>query len=73
MKLTVDVDLTLCNVARQVGDGVGNVVVGHGQDGDLGDGAVPSLHPAGPLVDGGQVGVHVAGKAPPAGHLLSGG
>lgn len=47
-------------------------VVGHGQDGDLGDGAVPALHAPGPLVDGGQVGVHVAGEAAAAGHLLPG-
>lgn len=47
-------------------------VVGHGEDGDLSNGAIPSLNPAGPLVDGSQVCVHVAGEAAPAWHLLSG-
>lgn len=33
--------------------GRGRTVVGHGQDGDLGDGAVAALDTAGTLVDGG--------------------
>jgi len=48
-------------------------IIGHGEDGDLGDGAVSALHPAGALVDGGQIGVHVAGEASAAGHFLTGG
>ena len=34
-------------------------VIGHGEDGDLSDGSAPALHAARPLVDGGQVSVHV--------------
>lgn len=45
-------------------------VVGHGEDGDLCDGAVAALHSPRSLVDGGQVRVHVAGEASPARHLL---
>lgn len=47
-------------------------VVGHGEDGDLGDGAVATLDSAGSLVDGGQICVHVTRETPPAGDLLSG-
>ena len=36
----------------------------------LSDTPVPALHPAGPLVDGGQVSVHVAGEAAAARHLV---
>ena len=66
-------DLPLGDVARQVGDRVGDIVVGHGQDRDLGDGPLPAFQPPRPLVDGREVGVHVAGIAPPAGHLFAGG
>ena len=34
---------------------------------------VLALHAAGPLVQGGQVGIQIAGITPPAGHLLAGG
>ena len=66
-------DLPLGDIAGQVGDGVGLVVLGHGQDGDEGDGALLAHLAAGPLVDGGQVGVQVARIAPAARHLLLGG
>ncbi len=39
---------------------------------NLGDGSVPALHPAGPLIDGGQIRVHVPGEPAPARHLLPG-
>ena len=47
-------------------------IVGHSENGNLGDGAIAALHATGPLVDGGQVGVHVAREAAPTGHLLPG-
>ena len=46
-------------------------VVGHSEDGYLSDGAIATLHTTGSLVDGGQIGVHVAREATPTGHLLS--
>ena len=64
LQLPVHVDLALGDVACQVGDGVGDVVVGHGQDGQLGDAAGAALYAPGPLVDGGQIRVHVACRAP---------
>ena len=73
VQLAVDVDLPLGNVAGQIGDGMGDVVVGHGQDRDLGDRSVPALDASRPLVDGGQVGVHVTRETTAAGHLLTGG
>ena len=47
-------------------------IVGHSQNGDLRDGAIPALHTAGSLVDGGQIGVHVTGETTTSGHLLTG-
>eukprot|EP01084_Bolivina_argentea_P071534 130022_1 len=52
---------------------MGNVVVGHRQDGDLGDGAGAANHTTGTLVDASQIGVHVTGETTTAGHLLTGG
>ena len=63
-------DLSLGDIAGQIGDGVGLVVLGHGEDGDEGDGAALAQLPPRPLIEGGQVGVEVAGVAPAAGHLL---
>lgn len=51
--------LSLCDVAREVRDGVRDVVVGHGEDGQLRDAALAPLYAPSTLVDGGQVGVHV--------------
>jgi hypothetical protein len=48
-------------------------VVGHGQNGDLGDGAVAALYTTSSLVDGGQIRVHVTGVSTATGHLFSGG
>mmetsp|Transcript_38125 Transcript_38125/g.96425 ORF Transcript_38125/g.96425 Transcript_38125/m.96425 type:complete len:371 (-) Transcript_38125:560-1672(-) len=73
VQLAVNVDLALRDVAREIGDGVRDVVVGHGENGQLRDGALAALDTAGALVDGGQIRVHVAGVAAAAGHLLTGG
>ncbi len=71
VQLTVNVDLALGDVAGQIGDGVSDVVVRHGEDGDLGDGPVPALDAAGALVHGGQIGVHVTGETAATGHFLA--
>ena len=65
-------DLALGDVAGQIRDGVGHVVLGHGQDGDHGDGALVVPDTARPLIHGGQVRVHVARVAAAPRHLLAG-
>jgi hypothetical protein len=58
----------------RVGGGKGShTVVGHGQDGNLGDGTVPSFYTSSTLVDGGQISVHVTGVTTTTGHFFSGG
>ena len=57
MKLAVQYDLALRDVSGQVRDRMGNVVVGHGQDRDLGHGALHALHDAGALIEGRQLAV----------------
>jgi len=72
VEFTGDDELTLGDVAREVGDGVGDIVAGHGKDGELGDGALDPVDEPCPLVDRCKVGVHVAGVSTPAGDLLAG-
>lgn len=47
-------------------------VIGHGENGDLRDGATTTLHTAGSLIDGGQVCVHISWEATAPWHFLSG-
>ena len=65
LEVPLEHDLPLGDEAGEIGDGVGDVVVGHGQDGELGDRAPPAGDDPGPLVDGGEVAVEVAGVALP--------
>lgn len=62
VQLSVDVDLSLGDVASQIGNRVSDVVVRHGQDGNLSDGPVSAFNATGALVNGGQIRVHVTWK-----------
>src|SRR3989454_2656190 len=66
-------DLSLGDVARQVGNGVGDVVARHREDGHLGDAAALPFDSARTLVVGGEVSVEVTGEALPSRDFLSGG
>lgn len=75
LQLPVHVHLALCDVACQVRNGMCDVIIGHGQDGQLGDGPLSPLNTSSPLIDGGKICVHVTCKtrAPvsrPASQLL---
>lgn len=52
--------------------GAGATVIGHGENGNLCDGATPTLHTASSLIDGGQVRVHISREATATWHFLSG-
>ena len=73
VQIPVQHDLHLGDLAGQVRDGVGDVVVRHGQDGDLGDAAAAALDDARPLVEAGEVRVEIAGITLAAGDLALGG
>ncbi len=72
MQLTRQHDLALGDIAGQVGNGMGHVVVGHGHDHQLSHRSRPTMNTAGPFVDRRQVGVHVSGVAASTRHLLAG-
>jgi len=61
--------LPLGDIARQIRDGMVDVVVRHGEDGHLGNGAGPVHKNTGALVERGQVTVEIPGVPLPAGHL----
>mmetsp|Transcript_29901 Transcript_29901/g.56072 ORF Transcript_29901/g.56072 Transcript_29901/m.56072 type:complete len:340 (-) Transcript_29901:549-1568(-) len=70
---SVHKDLSLGDVASQVRDWVCDVIIGHGQDGELRDGTVSALDSACPLVDRGQIRVHVTRISSSSWHLFSSG
>ena len=59
VKLTVQNDLTLGDVSGQVRDRVGDIVVGHGQNRDLGYRTVHTLHDTGALIKSSQFTVQI--------------
>lgn len=73
MKGVVDEDLALCDIASQVGDGMGDIRVGHRKDGQLGDGTIAASDTASSLVNGGEIGVHVTWVTTTTWHFFSGG
>src|SRR6266545_2993843 len=70
VQLPVHGDLSLRDVAGQVGDRMGPVVVGDRHDGNLRDGTRPALDAARAFVDRCEVRVRVPGIAAAPGHLL---
>ena len=69
----VNEDLALGDVAGEIGDRMGDIGVGHSQDGQLGDGTIGTTDTTGSLVDGGEIGVHVTWVTTTAWHFFSGG
>ena len=55
MQIPIQHDLPFRNVAGQIRDRMGNIVIGHGQDRQLGHGPVGALHDPCPLVNCGKL------------------
>ncbi len=49
-----------------------DVIIRHGQNGDLGDGSIAALNSTSPLIDGSQIRVHVTWETTSTRHLFSG-
>mmetsp|Transcript_75879 Transcript_75879/g.180300 ORF Transcript_75879/g.180300 Transcript_75879/m.180300 type:complete len:235 (+) Transcript_75879:81-785(+) len=71
VQATVDEHLSLCDVAGEVRDRVGDVIVWHCENWELGDSAVASLDTSCTFIDGRQVGVHVTWVTTATRHLLT--
>mmetsp|Transcript_28453 Transcript_28453/g.78164 ORF Transcript_28453/g.78164 Transcript_28453/m.78164 type:complete len:354 (-) Transcript_28453:91-1152(-) len=52
---------------------MGNIIIGHGQNGQLGNGTVSSHDTSGTFVNGGQIRVHVTGITTTTGNFFAGG
>jgi len=50
---------------------MGNIVVWHGKNRDLGDGSVAAFDTTGTFVDGGQIRIHVTGETAAAGNFFA--
>ena len=70
---SVDVDLAFGDVSSKIWNWVGDVIVWHGQNWNLGDGTKFSLHSSGSLIDGRQISVHVTWVSSSTWHFFSGG
>mmetsp|Transcript_17593 Transcript_17593/g.38076 ORF Transcript_17593/g.38076 Transcript_17593/m.38076 type:complete len:323 (-) Transcript_17593:344-1312(-) len=70
VKLTVKVDLSLCDISSQIRNRVGNIVVRHRQNGQLRNRPVSPHNTSCPLVDSGQIGIHITRVTTPSRNLL---
>jgi hypothetical protein len=70
--LTIDVDLSLSNITGQIGNRVGNIIVGHSKNRNLGDGTVAALNTTGALVNGSQIGIHITRETTTTRNFFSG-
>lgn len=52
VQVSVNENLTLCDIACQIGNGMGDIIIGHGENGQLCDGSVLANDSTGSLVDG---------------------
>jgi len=73
VKGIVNEDLALSDISGKIRDGMGDIGVGHGQNGKLSDGTVGSTDTTGSLVDGGEIGVHVTWVTTTSWDFFSGG
>mmetsp|Transcript_7601 Transcript_7601/g.14104 ORF Transcript_7601/g.14104 Transcript_7601/m.14104 type:complete len:249 (+) Transcript_7601:35-781(+) len=71
VQLPVNVDLSLSNVTREIRNWVSDIIVRHGEDWELSNGAFPSFNSSRPLVDRRKICVHITRVTSPSGHLLS--
>mmetsp|Transcript_12769 Transcript_12769/g.19325 ORF Transcript_12769/g.19325 Transcript_12769/m.19325 type:complete len:357 (-) Transcript_12769:206-1276(-) len=70
--LTIDVNLSLCDVTGQIRNWMCNIIIWHSEDRDLCDGTVTALNTTSTLVDGGKIGVHITWITTTARHLFTG-
>src|SRR5699024_6513858 len=73
VKLALQNDLSLGNVPCQVRHGVGDIIIRHGQDRDLGRRSCPPSDNTGPFVQGGKLAVKISRIALPGRDLSFGG
>mmetsp|Transcript_44392 Transcript_44392/g.74728 ORF Transcript_44392/g.74728 Transcript_44392/m.74728 type:complete len:361 (+) Transcript_44392:445-1527(+) len=71
VQLPINVHLALRDVSRKIGNRMRDVIVGHGQNGNLRNGTRAALHTSSTLINGGQIGVHIPGVTTTARHLLT--
>lgn len=71
VELTINVNLSLCDVTGQIGDRMSDVIVRHGENGYLGNRTVPAFHTTSSFIDGSQISVHVTREATATRNLLS--
>ena len=61
VKLSVKYDLSLGDISRKVGDGMGDIIVRHGQDGDLGNRSCSAPDDSRALIKSSELTVQISG------------
>ena len=72
MQVAAEYNLAFGDIAGQVGDGVGDVVIGHGQQDQLGERTGLAGDAPGTFVQAGEVGIHITRVAAPSGDVFTG-
>ena len=73
VEVAVDEDLALSDVSGQIRDRVRDIIVGHSENGQLGNGTVGASDTTSSLINSGEIRVHVTWVATTAGHFLTSG
>jgi hypothetical protein len=66
---TINENLAFSDIACKIGDVMGDIMVGHVQNGDLGNGTIAFSDTTSALVDGRKICVHVTGITTTSGRL----
>jgi hypothetical protein len=69
--VSINVDLSLSDVTSQIWNWMGDIIIWHGQNWNLGDRSNFTGDSTSSLVDGGEIGVHVTWVTSSTGNLLS--
>lgn len=72
VQVSIDKDLSFCDIACQIGDGMGDIIIGHGQNGQLCNGTILSYDSTGSLIDCGEISIHITWITSSTWHFFSG-
>ena len=72
VQVSVNKDLSLGDIPSEIGDGMSDIIIRHGENGELGDGSILADDSPCSLVEGGQISVHIPWISSSPWHFFSG-
>ena len=70
--VSINIDLALSDISSKIWNWMSDIIIGHCEDGELGNGSELSINTTGSLIDGGKIRIHVTWVTSSTRHLLSG-